>query len=135
MSYKNGKRSTVSITTRNHHICEVSKTPQKPVWASRLGSFHALAFYMKHCDPLLFRSIKKMKGGSQDIIAGHPNYIGRNCIHSLAVGVIQKNTQCRRMNMPASLVVHLQIHFCLHFSPALSCKIKKLLLGETFFKE
>lgn len=31
-----------------------------------------------------------MKGGSEILFAGHPNYIGRISIHSLAVGVIQQ---------------------------------------------
>lgn len=51
-------------------------------------------------------------------------------IHPIAVGVIEK-TQCRHMNVSASLVVHLQSYFYLH-SPATSpslchSKIEQLL--------
>lgn len=72
--------------------------------------------------------MNKMKGGSQRIIAGHPNCIGRESVHSLTVGVHVKKPPCRHMNVPAPLVVHLQIGVYLLFLPVLPfLKVKKLI--------
>ena len=42
----------------------------------------------KDYNSLLFHSMKRLNGGSQDITADHPNYIGRASVHSPAVGDI-----------------------------------------------
>lgn len=42
----------------------------------------------KDYNSLLFRSMKRPNGGSRDITADHPNYIGRASVHSLAGGDI-----------------------------------------------